>query len=351
MFLHLHRLIVLLIGPIVPVFSLLIAAATIPGAESTAVHITTPTGRIHGTQLVPESNQPPVVLIIAGSGPTDRDGNSAVLPKPNNSLKLLAEGLAEYGIASVRYDKRGVAESASAVREEADVTFDTLVEDAALWVQQLQSDSRFSSVTVIGHSEGSLIGIIAAHKTEADAFVSIAGPARKASEVLRDQLRPRLSDPLWQESERILTALEQGDTVAAVPPQLEVLYRPSIQPYLISWFRYIPAEEIQRLTMPVLIVQGTTDIQVPVSEAEALKLAKPDAELVMIEGMNHVLKPAPLEREQQLATYMDPSLPVVPELVESISQFIHSRVTTDESISQRDNANGSHYLVFRNAGP
>ncbi|MGL5081710.1 MAG: alpha/beta hydrolase [Microcoleaceae cyanobacterium] len=295
------------------------------------VQMTTPTGILYGTEIIPTPNVPkPVALIIAGSGATDRNGNNP-LAGQNNSLKLLAEGLADHGIASIRYDKRGIGESSAAGAREVDLRFDTYVEDAALWIQQLQADSRFSSVTVIGHSEGSLIGMLATQKTGANAFVSIAGPAQTASQDLRDQLRPKLPDALWQQNEQILAALEQGNTVTSVPPELDMLYRSSVQPYLISWFRYTPTQEIKRLTAPVLIVQGTTDIQVPVSEAQALKMAKPDAEIRIIEGMNHILKAVPLDPEQQNASYFEPTLPVVPELVEGISQFIHSRGMRRES--------------------
>ena len=300
-------------------------------STSVGVHLMTSTGTLYGTQIIPTSHLPtPVVLIIAGSGPTDRNGNGP-LAGENNSLKQLAEGLADHGIASIRYDKRGIGESSAAGPEEVDLRFDTYADDAALWIQQLQVDARFSSVTVIGHSEGSLIGILATQKTEADAFVSIAGPAQSASAILRRQLQSRLPDPLWQQSEQILVALEQGNPVISVPLELNMLYRASVQPYLISWFRYTPVQEITHLTIPVLIVQGTTDIQVPVSEAQALKMAKPGAELRMIEGMNHVLKAVSLDPEQQNASYSDPTLPVVPELVEGISHFIHAHERLCES--------------------
>ncbi|AFY29734.1 alpha/beta hydrolase [Cyanobium gracile] len=302
------------------------------------VHLATSTGTLYGTQIIPASHLPtPVVLIIAGSGPTDRNGNGP-LAGENNSLKQLAEGLADHGIASIRYDKRGIGESSAAGPDEVDMRFDTYADDAALWIQQLQVDTRFSSVTVIGHSEGSLIGMLANKKAEADAFVSIAGPAQSASIILRKQLQSRLPDALWQQSEQILVALEQGNPVISVPLELNFVFRASVQPYLISWFRYTPAQEIAHLTIPVLMVQGTTDIQVPVSEAQALKMAKPDAEFRMIEGMNHVLKAVSLDPEQQNASYSDPTLPVVPELVEGISQFIHAR----------ERLRGSHHSLHRN---
>jgi alpha-beta hydrolase superfamily lysophospholipase len=237
-------------------------------------------------------------------------------------LKLLAEGLAGNGIASLRYDKRGVGESAPAGPNEADLRFDTYVDDAAAWVGQLREDPRLSTVTIIGHSEGSLIGILAAVRSEGDAFVSIAGIARPAGQVLRDQLRPRLPPDLWKESERILAALESGRTADSIPQPLYALYRLSVQPYMISWLKYMPTQEIARLSVPVLIIQGTTDSQVEVAEAEALERAAPRAELVVIEGMNHVLKAVPADPARQQASYSDPALPVVPELIERISTFI-----------------------------
>jgi pimeloyl-ACP methyl ester carboxylesterase len=298
-----------------------------PQEQATAepVRLETATGTVHGTLLVPGGPGPhPVALMVAGSGPTDRNGNSALLPGANNSLKLLAEGLAEQGVASLRYDKRGVAQSASAGPAESDLRFETYVEDASAWLKQLKADSRFSAVAVVGHSEGSLIGMLAARQARADALVSVAGIARRASEVLREQLRPQLPAELWQESERILAELEAGRTTDSVPAALFALFRPSVQPYLISWFRFVPTDQIVRLSIPVLIAQGTTDIQVSVAEAEALKEAKPDAELLIVEGMNHVLKLVSADLAQQQASYSDPSLPVSPVLVEHTAQILRS---------------------------
>jgi len=288
-----------------------------------AVQLETSTGSVHGTLLVPVGRGPyPVALLIAGSGPTDRNGNSAGIPGENNSLKLLAEALAERGIASLRYDKRGVGESRSATPKEADLAFDAYIDDAAAWVQKLRKEPRLSTVTIIGHSEGSLIGMLAAQRSKADAFVSIAGVARPAGQILRDQLRPQLPPELWLQSERILATLEAGRTADSVPQPLHALYRPNVQPYMISWLRYTPAEEIARLSIPVLILQGTTDVQVSTSEAEALKQATPGAQLLVIEGMNHVLKAVTSDPARQYASYSDPALPVVPELVERISTFV-----------------------------
>jgi alpha/beta superfamily hydrolase len=119
----------------------------------------TPTGTLSGTLLIPgEISKYPVALIIAGSGPTDRDGNNTSMK--NNSLKLLATSLAEHQIASLRYDKRGIGASREAAISEADLRFEDFIEDARDWIGLLIKDKRFSEVIVIGHSEGSLIGMV-----------------------------------------------------------------------------------------------------------------------------------------------------------------------------------------------
>ena len=290
-----------------------------------AATLATPTGDVHGTLMVPlPLDCAPVALIIAGSGPTDRDGNSKLLPGLNNSLKMLAQSLAEAGIASVRYDKRGIAGSARAMSSEAQLRFETYTGDAAAWVRQLKREGRYASVTVIGHSEGSLIGMIAAREAAADGYVSVSGPAEGASTLLRRQLDSKLPPELAQANDKILSALERGRRPKALPPQLQAIYRPSVQPYLMSWFKYLPAREIARLRMPSLIVQGTTDIQVGAAQAELLKKGLPAAQLALIPGMNHVLKMVPADGPQQMASYSNPALPLAPALSEAVTGFIHA---------------------------
>lgn len=290
-------------------------------ASEDDITLTTPTGNIAGTLTMPPAARGPVpvVVIIAGSGPTDRDGNSKGLPGANNSLKMLAQSLADAGFASVRYDKRGVASSLPAGPRESDLRFNMYVDDAAAWVAMVKRDARFSSVAVIGHSEGSLIGMVAAQKSPVSAYVSLAGIASGAADVLRVQLAGKLPPELAADSERILGALERGQLADNVPPALQMLYRPSVQPYMVSWFNYHPAQEVARLKIPVLIAQGDTDIQVSVSEAEGLKKAKPDAQLVIVPGMNHVLK---LDSTRGIASYSDPTLSIAPALMDAIIGFL-----------------------------
>lgn len=304
------------------------AAHAGPALADIPVTLDTPTGQLAGSLLPIAAKGPvPVALIIAGSGPTDRNGNSKMLPGANNSLMLLAQALGDAGFASVRYDKRGVAGSAAALSQEKDVRFDQYIDDAAGWIAQLKRDPRFSSVTVIGHSEGSLIGMVAARKAGADAFVSISGAGRRASDILRVQLAPKLSGELATQNEAILSGLEQGRTTAVVPAALQGLYRESIQPYMVSWFRYDPGQSIAASSVPVLIVQGTTDVQVAVSEADLLKKARPQAQLTIIPGMNHVLKLVAAGEGPPFASYSDSALPLAPALTTAVVDFMKASAT------------------------
>jgi pimeloyl-ACP methyl ester carboxylesterase len=287
------------------------------------IFLATAHGRIAGSLMLPASSEKtPVVLIISGSGPTDRDGNSAGIQGRNDALKMLAQSLSDAGFASVRYDKRGVGASAAAAGREAELRLDNFVEDAAAWIDLLATDTRFSGVTVVGHSEGSLIGMLAAKGRAVTSFVSIVGVAKGAASILRQQLVPQLPADLIERNNAILSSLERGELVGDVPLSLATLYRPSVQPYLISWFRRVPALEIKALGVACLILQGDTDIQVSVAEAMALIAAKPDAELQIIHGMNHVLKQVGLNSAQQIASYGDPALPIAPGLSQSLARFL-----------------------------
>jgi len=279
---------------------------------------------LHSSLLLPKDAEKatPVVLLLSGSGPTDRNGNSPILPGKNNSLQMLAEGLASNGIASLRYDKRGVGESAGAMVAESDLRFETYIDDAVAWCEQLHKDKRFSAVVIAGHSEGSLIGMVAANRCNADGFISIAGAGRAAADILRIQLAGKLPPELAAQSDAIIKNLEAGKTTDNPPSELDALYRASVQPYLISWFRYDPAKSIAALTVPVLIVQGTTDLQVSVDDAKRLAAANPKAKLLLIEGMNHVLKEVPPDREKQMASYSNPDLRLAPEFLIGIVQFV-----------------------------
>ncbi|UII75995.1 alpha/beta hydrolase [Flagellimonas sp. HMM57] len=288
-----------------------------------SITLKTETGAIEGTLLIPESSDKvPVVLIIAGSGPTDRNGNFPMFS--NNSLKMLAEGLYGNGIASLRFDKRGIGESKEAGTDESHLRFEHYIDDVKAWNSLLKKDKRFENLVVLGHSEGSLIGMISAQNSNVDKYISLAGAGFPAGEIIMKQLKAAQPDSIINQASSIIKKLEHGDTEENVPQTLIQLFRKSVQPYLISWFKYNPAIEISKLDCPTLILQGTTDIQVSVEDANTLAEAKKDSKKMIIENMDHVLKMAQPDREEVFATYIDPKLPLHKDLIPEIVDFINA---------------------------
>ena len=305
-----------------------VAHAAAPNVLLRPIELNTESGTLYGSLVLPKSDKPvPVVLIIAGSGPTDRDGNNTQAGR-NDGLKKLAWRLAQSNIASVRFDKRGIAQSLPAAPDERTLTLDQYVTDAVAWGQKLKADPRFGDVYVLGHSEGALIASLAAPRMDATGVISIAGTARPVGQVLREQLqRNHLPPSLLQRSFELIHTLEAARTDDNVPQALQVIFRPSVQPYLISLLRYDPAKAFAALTMPALIIQGTHDIQVDVNDARSLKAAKPNADLTLIDGMNHVMRIVPMDMKRQIQSYNDPNQRLSSELGDAIVRFI-TKVST-----------------------
>jgi len=301
---------------------LVFVAVPLAGEE---MSLETPTGTIYGTLLLPSKTPAPVAIIIAGSGPTDRDGNSIALTGPNNSLRMLADALAAQGIGSLRYDKRGVAASVAAGPIEHEIRFDMLVDDAAAWARKLAKDPRVRTISIVGHSEGSLIAILAAQHSAVRSVVSIAGAGRKAGDVLLAQLEGKLRRDLMESSRDIVASLNKGTTVTDVPRALYAAFRPSVQPYLVSWFRYDPAAEAAKLDVPLLVLQGTSDIQVSELDARLLAHASRHATLVIVTGMNHIFKDVTGGPAEQAKSYADPTLPIDASLVRAIVNFLSAQ--------------------------
>lgn len=300
---------------------LLIAAALLSASPAAAEEIVLDTGRgrLAGTLERPGGARPRVcALIVAGSGPTDRDGNQQGMR--NDSLKQLAQGLALHGICTLRYDKRGVGASTDAMLVERDLRFDTYVADATAWLARLRRVGGAARLAALGHSEGALVALLAARHAQANAAVSIAGAGRPAAELIREQLQQLPADSR-RRGEFILNELVAGRLVREVPPDFGMMFRPSVQPYLMSWTAYNPAEEIRTFGAPVMIVQGTADLQVPVGDARILAAANPRATLSLIPDMNHVLKPSKTTEEQR-AAHTDPAVPIDARVVDAIAGFL-----------------------------
>lgn len=281
------------------------------------------TGTIHGTLTMPEgaSGKVPVVLIIPGSGSIDRNGNSEKMGINSNMYMMLAAALRKNGIASLRYDKRMVGESAGTFKE-SQLRFEDYVDDAVGFINELHDDGKFSKIIILGHSEGSLVGILSSRDQPVNGFISVEGAGRVGYDILTEQMKSQ-TDYVASHMKPILDSLRKGKTQDNVDASLYSIARPSIQPFLMTWMRYDPGRAMKIVKMPALIIQGSTDLQVATVDAEKLKKGKSEAQLDIIPNMNYVLKEAPADRDKNLATYNNPNLLLKPELVTAITDFIN----------------------------
>jgi len=311
--------------PLMMLFAALLAAAT-PMADRD-ISAPGPQGLLKGSWTGPEGAQVPVVLMIPGSGPTDRDGNNPRGLKAA-SLRLLAEGLAARGIASVRIDKRGMFASAGAVPDPNKVTIDDYAADARSWITAIRAKTGARCVWLLGHSEGGTV-VLTTAAASADGLcgvITVSAPGRPLGEVIRAQIRASPADPpLLAEADRAIDSLEAGRTFpgTGLTPPLPMLFADPIQPFLINAFAKNPARLAAAVTKPMLIVQGEADLQVTVEDAQKLKAGQPRATLVLLPGVSHVLKVVEGDsRGANLATYADPNLPIAPGVVSAVAEFI-----------------------------
>ncbi len=307
--------------------SALLLAAMLAAAQPTERQLTAPgpQGALAGT-LLDAGKKAPVVIIIPGSGPTDRDGNSPLGVTAAN-LRLLAEGLAKRGITTVRVDKRGMFGSKAAVANGNDVTIAAYAADAHAWARAARAATGARCVWLLGHSEGSLVALAAGQdRTDLCGVISVSGGGRKLSDVIRQQFRDNPANAsILTPALAAIDRLEQGKTVdpASMPAPLQGVFPAAVQPYLINLFAQDPARLAGSLTLPLLIVQGDRDLQVKVADANLLAKAQPKARLVILPMVNHVLKVIPTDTvAANAATYADPSLPIAPGVVDAIVGFV-----------------------------
>jgi len=287
-----------------------------------------PNGDLAGT-LVDAGKGSPVVLIIPGSGPTDRDGNNPLGVKAA-PYRLLAEALAAKGVSTLRADKRGMFGSKAAIADANDVRIADYATDALKWVDALRKRTGAKCVWLLGHSEGAIVALAAGQQPQGVCgLILVAGPGRKLGAILREQLQANPANaPLLPQAMSALDSLEAGKTVdtTAMPAALMPLFNAKVQPFLIDLLAQDPAKLAAATRLPMLIVRGGKDIQVAAADLAALDAARPDAVVLSPPNMNHVLKDVAVdERASNLATYADPDLPIDPILVDAIAEFVKAR--------------------------
>lgn len=286
-----------------------------------------------GTLLLPSVEQNkalPIALLVAGSGRTDRNGNNRLTL--NNSLKMLAEGLALEGVASLRYDKRGVGASLSHLLNRPAITISTYIEDAKSWIEYIKNDRRFSQLTIIGHSQGAKLALsVLVQGSIAEQVILIAGDGHSLDMMLKKQLKEQ-PEQIKNLSYAIIDTLKKGKTYNKVPVFLNSLFGSTIQTKLIAEFEINPTELAAQIDIPMLIIQGTTDMRVTTQDAVALSEANQEAQLMIIENMNHVLKECiTTDKEQQKAYYSNPNIELHPHLVPAIANFILNPQRTQDA--------------------
>jgi pimeloyl-ACP methyl ester carboxylesterase len=284
-----------------------------------------PQGTLAGT-LLNAGKGAPVVLIIPGSGPTDRDGNNP-LGITAASYRLLAEGLARRGISSVRIDKRGMFGSKAAIPDANKVTIAEYASDAHAWVASIRKEMGVKCVWLLGHSEGSLVALTAAQQAAGVCgVISVSGMGRKLGAVMREQFRSNPANaPVLDAALGAIDRLEAGKAVdsSILPAPLQPLFNPAVQPFLRDLMAQDPPKLAASLKVPLLIIQGDQDLQVTVDDARALAAAQPKAKLIIAPGVNHVLKvPNGEGRAQNMAAYADRSLPVAPAVIDAVAGFV-----------------------------
>lgn len=296
--------------------------------DSSEIRLSSEPANLIGTLLKPRGvSRPPVVLFVNGAGAVDRNGNQLGAPGRTDAIRQLAESLAVQGIATLRYDKRGVGASAKALIPEADARFQHYGYDVAEWIALLDRRAQFSAIVVAGHDEGAMLGVMSRRAIPAAGYIALTPLARRADELLREQVmavQPADRAPLV---DSLLTAMREERMVDVIPISLAGVFRPTVQPYLMSWMSYTMPSELAWLERPCLLVHAGMDREVRPAEADSLAKAQPGCMWVTIDNMAHTLKRVDAQdAAEQRAAYLDPTTPLAPGLVTTLVDFV--RLTT-----------------------
>ena len=260
-----------------------------------------------------------MAIYVHGSGNIDRNGNQAGTYAQANYIKTLADSLNAYGIAFYRYDKR--TSTRANLKKLKGITLNDFVKDVKIAIEYYQEDSRFSGIHLIGHSQGSLVAMLAVSDA-VKSYTSIAGPSTSIDETITMQLSKKNND-MGKVATTYFEELKKTDTILEVNPFLISIFSPQNQKFIANWMSFNPSVEIQKLTIPILILQGDMDLQVEEIDAQNLKKVKPNAQLRIIPKMNHILKEVN-SLEENNKSYADETYPLSSKLTEYLSEFILS---------------------------
>ncbi|WP_326525781.1 alpha/beta hydrolase [Sphingomonas sp.] len=304
--------------------SALMLAAVAAAPQGEQVTVPGPQGPLAGT-LLPGEGRGPAVVIIPGSGPTDRNGNSPLGVRAS-TYRLLAEALAREGVTSVRIDKRGMFGSAKAVADPNEATMQGYAEDARAWAALAAKRAGARCAWLIGHSEGGLVALQAAQDARRlCGVVLVSAAGRPLGDVMREQFRANPANaPILEPALKLLDEVEAGRTVdpATLPAPLPNLFPLRVQAYMTRVFALDPATLAASARVPVVVIQGETDLQTGAADARRIAGARPKARLVLLPGVNHVLKDVGADRAANLRSYGDPALPIAPSVVDAVAKAI-----------------------------
>lgn len=268
--------------------------------------------------IPPGAGRPPVALLIAGSGPTDHDGNGPQIKSA--TLKKLSAQLLGRGIATLRYDKRGAGEWKPEFGRPENFRFKDYVDDVVSLVDDLRSSGKFSQISVIGHSEGGLVAILTARRTPVDRLVLLTTAARRQGDLLKEQLAKQLSPAALPGITSIFDAIMAGQILDPPPVIPGLNLPPAMQPALASALAEDPIPPLKSLKLPILSVGGGRDIQVTRLDFDGIAAASPEAQTLWLPDMNHVLVDV-ADTVDAMKFYNEPERALNAALIDAIARF------------------------------
>ena len=262
------------------------------------------------------SEKTPLLIWIHGSGNVDRNGNQRPYVKANY-IKQFRDSVNQQGIAFFSYDKRTANQKNMPILKKG-VLFDSFISDAQKVISHFKNNKRFSEIILIGHSQGSLIAMLASKKS--NKYISLSGPSNSIDQKIVEQMRAK--NPLIVNTlQEHFKELKETGEIKNVDPTLVTMFNPQNTPFFKSWMKHNPSEEIKKLKIPVLIINGTKDLQVTIEDAKTLHKSSLKSELVIIENMNHVLKHIDKD-DDNMKSYFSADFPLSDKLIKTVVSFV-----------------------------